>query len=63
MLAISFFFSIGAKVWRYDPQSEVWSESDTLAYVGDKLQLGHKEGNCRDAYKFKYLNQDETLGR
>ena len=40
-----------------------WFSMETLAYIGNKLVLGEKEGACRDAYMVEYLNQEEPFGR
>ena len=57
-------YSLGAKVWRYDPLSSTWSTSYTLAFIGEKLKLSEgKKGACRDAFMVEYINQEETMGR
>ncbi|XP_065066391.1 uncharacterized protein LOC135692242 isoform X1 [Rhopilema esculentum] len=52
-----------AVVWRYDSIAMKWFSMETLAYIGNKLVLGEKEGACRDAYMVEYLNQEEPFGR
>ena len=52
---------LGAFQWVYDVKSDEWSKSETLAYVGDKMNLGKKEGACRDAFNFEFLEQDDPL--
>ena len=52
---------LGAMQFVYDVRTNQWSESETLAYVGGKLQLGKKEGACRDAFNFEFLEQDDPL--
>eukprot|EP00794_Sanderia_malayensis_P009178 gene9178-10152_t len=53
-----------AKVWRYDPLTRNWSASESLAFVGELLQLAKdKEGNCRDAYMFEYITQEEPMSK
>ena len=47
--------------WLYNAETEMWYSSETLAYVGRKLELGKKGGACRDAFYVEFLEQDDPL--
>lgn len=54
-------FCLGALQWLYDAMNQSWTASETLAYIGEKLELGKKAGACRDAFNFEFLEQDDPL--
>eukprot|EP00794_Sanderia_malayensis_P009176 gene9176-10150_t len=52
-----------AMQWLYSPEAKSWSSTETLAYISRKLELGKKEGACRDAFYIEFLEQDDPLRR
>lgn len=51
-----------ALLLKYSKTSDLWAAQETLAYLGDCLNV-KKKGRQRDAFWAHYLHQEETLGR
>ena len=59
-----FCVSGDAIVWRFDFSCCEWRGQQTLAFVGDLLDLAEdKEGKQRDAFMVEFLSQEDPSAK
>jgi hypothetical protein len=62
--SILFPIVVGARLFKFNPVTGLWTTQTTLVYLGRPLDLEDKvKGHCRDAFHVQFLHQDEVLGR
>ena len=51
-------------MWRFDPTRDEWTGENTLALVGNVLELEEgKEGAQRNAFMVEFIDQDDPFAK